>query len=1233
MSRSIKGLPSRVVLRIKDSATGSYPTIARTGDSRTGNYQVGFNDTNTIVFNSRTNPWTTGSSGEISYHGSHTPPITDLTQDSTHWKSGSVVGHYRFEPDAEGLDSSGNGRSLTFVSGTSRLSYPKNTPFPGSKQAIRFPGGLGGNEPLLISADSAFSFGDGSSDDPFSVASWIKIENPEDFNIANRTGPTATDFEWQFYVDSSSGGLSLILWDSTTGNSEGKFTNFSMDKYKGKWIHVACTYDGRGGTGAGQGIKLYINGLEPADTSFGAAGTYVAMEVNGAEFRIGGSTAVSQYTSGSIDELAVFSKELSVGEIRDIMGFQAGVSFPTRLPANSRFLTQHLTTSIFVDGDVVKGVADNYAHFSPGQELTPFTEHDLFEQNQTSDFYLTGSDPVDTTVGFSTPLRSKTQIRLSLPVREPLALSAATASVYHYNIVDDTWERIRSDLDALGGLAGGTLLNVGGMRDGRLFSPFGTPSVSASNETTELPSAGGDTDLFLFGLPEVSTDASTGPSPGIVRLLSVKRGAYVPFTRNGTLIDAKAIQTNDDRYRATSGQAIDLGLQQPFLIEKVVAKIPIAAGPGWFNDKTTIERGTNAYSAGGPVIVFALQNQRRIDRRELILSATIVPSGDDFTEQISTKNGPGTFFYESVPHGYRSFSTPSVVVQEPTSGFFTGSITIEETVRLSNGGVTLGFRTGSSLEFGFQAGSTIPKFFGGDLNQTGSAFVTINPFGRGLTGAASGRSYFGKGYVVPPKDVQPSHITSPTSGSEIIVFNADQGAVSPYLMMPKDRLVVSIYKHRPVHDSSTLSSADVEGGLLTGSHDIQLYSGSMSITLYGSLIRNASEYHNSLNQPLTSDAIHEAILEELVDQHDIEESLAFSGTYVDNIVIGNTLGVRGVVGTGTRRRSDSSNNRQDIGEVTGSLFRNVKLTSPEERFYDTLTPRPDQINKINGGIILAEEDDQSFGYLQVGSGPGWGTGADETRVDTDWYGTFPFEARYSSVVRTRDPFSLVVAQKVRADTGTLPTTSFEITNIGIMKTSPDTLSQDGSKQSTTASLRAVPLTGGFNTSLLSMTKAYYGISTTVPNDAQKEGGVSPANYQYSPKLTFSLGVLNLDNGVIVSAFEVVTRGWKYGLMNGVELKNSSVWRRDRYGNFRDMLEQRRDTKFLVEKTDGSVVGFTAVEASPIKIVFSEIDPEDTFSSNVSLEATSSLPFFDGDRGDEGRNRGPLPIVTVVQFVP
>jgi hypothetical protein len=102
-------------------------------------------------------------------------------------------------------------------------------------------------------------------------------------------------------------------------------------------------------------------------------------------------------------------------------------------------------------------------------------------------------------------------------------------------------------------------------------------------------------------------------------------------------------------------------------------------------------------------------------------------------------------------------------------------------------------------------------------------------------------------------------------------------------------------------------------------------------------------------------------------------------------------------------------------------------------------------------------------------------------------------------------------------------------------------------------------------------------------------------------------------------FGPVIRGWKYGLCNGMPSTTHAIYRRGTYGQFRDMLEQRQYTKFyMTSNVEGIKLGITP---SPIQVKFVDsfgklTNPENTRAQNLSFEATSSLPYFDG----ETRNR-------------
>ena len=129
----------------------------------------------------------------------------------------------------------------------------------------------------------------------------------------------------------------------------------------------------------------------------------------------------------------------------------------------------------------------------------------------------------------------------------------------------------------------------------------------------------------------------------------------------------------------------------------------------------------------------------------------------------------------------------------------------------------------------------------------------------------------------------------------------------------------------------------------------------------------------------------------------------------------------------------------------------------------------------------------------------------------------------------------------------------------------------------------------------------------------------------------------------------IIRGWKYGLYSGFPTYSKVVYRRNRFGQFRDMLEQRQDTKYIdltnspfdddaityndYSKADAGYSlkkgGVKNLKSSPVEVDFVKqvykvdekgigtiyvepITASGTISMNLSTEVTSSQPYFDGE---------------------
>lgn len=101
---------------------------------------------------------------------------------------------------------------------------------------------------------------------------------------------------------------------------------------------------------------------------------------------------------------------------------------------------------------------------------------------------------------------------------------------------------------------------------------------------------------------------------------------------------------------------------------------------------------------------------------------------------------------------------------------------------------------------------------------------------------------------------------------------------------------------------------------------------------------------------------------------------------------------------------------------------------------------------------------------------------------------------------------------------------------------------------------------------------------------------------------------------------------RYGMMNVRLIGPSCVFRRDRFGQNRDMLEQARDGIIVTTQAGKDTIGPAVVTAKFVKqLTNTEVDPDQTQCSNLSLFCTSSIPFI-----DDGvvHNRGSLPSSTV-----
>ena len=389
-------------------------------------------------------------------------------------------------------------------------------------------------------------------------------------------------------------------------------------------------------------------------------------------------------------------------------------------------------------------------------------------------------------------------------------------------------------------------------------------------------------------------------------------------------------------------------------------------------------------------------------------------------------------------------------------------------------------------------------------------------------------------------------------------------------------------------------------------------------------------------------------------------------SYINNIVTGSMSqgqASRGIIGynfSGSVVMGwDSLYSRKFIPtwEIQASSFRNVRLINPNEIFFDTLLPDPGEITQINGGVCYESEVERDNGvgsdlttlkgtYIMLTSAKGAPPANDPS--DNKWLFAFPFEPKYSHLKRRLNPSKgsasrtlffdddcSITVLKPRVDTFNPYSIAYryQATYVPNPPATPDTFSAYFHLADRDVTAIVDPLSEDNEVAPLAtdFLKHYFGVHKSRSRSIKRVDFKTPAGGD-GPPWTFISGSTKTvpfhhedlyqkvtKRSCHVFGYGAAPRGWKYGILNAITYRSSAVFRRDHFGQFRDMLEQRQDSKFfgLAGDTMAGVIreNKSALD-SPIKCRFVDIkgrsiEPNKTNSSNLSAESTSSLPYFDG----------------------
>lgn len=927
-------------------------------------------------------------------------------------------------------------------------------------------------------------------------------------------------------------------------------------------------------------------------------------------------------------------------------------------------------------GSIVKSAIDQFITKSPIDHQKPFNESMVFDQQAA--FFVSGSDIV---AGhrLDQPLQSKTQIKFSLPVEYITNLFPTTASIYYYNARTKSWmlprNTVRSVLEAppFGStdlaLPSSFATNGRVIEDHKGFGPVGNLLGSGSN----TPASTRGTDIVI-NVP-YSTVTVLGQSVGAFEAMS--RPLAKTFLVN-PLYEATVDEVLNYpvlEYPFILEKAV---FEIPFSAgagwfdDKTTSFLPIVSNTGSFD-----------FAGPGLTVALLNQLRvGSTTRRDLIMTGTITHSDDNVSTIQLTNFQPYSADFQLRPVGFRAYGLPSCVVSRPADSVVTGTLRVETEALISNG-LTLRMSKdmlSSASDTNQQEIMSLVdqerillKSSSADFS-LGFNVAYVNGFGRSGTSAASPRSILGGEYVTSQGTVvegtvkNPFHLTgsaraalasqvSATSRTRAVAaVSLETHIRSPYLIMPGDKLMLAIAKSRPHYFSNGLGGPEFSGSI---AHDFQLMTGTVNVTLYGSYLRE-EEVVPAPPRRRTSNVIRDTIGNDpVLNEYNGHYRDEYVGGMLDDYVTG-TLVTRGVAAsqattlvTGTRGRvfskhsarseaapdSDSKSFQlQPWYERAGSNI--ADYIDSSERLYDSMMPNFTDAYKRDGtnifvgsagifantlkveeakvGRILLNEQRGAFSLLQ---GP---------VINGNWTYAFPFEPRYAGIARQPAIEKSFIAKKKFGAGGLsfdIEPTRLDGLIIGMVTMVTASANDEAGvriKWFADVNTRFTNSAGFFQTSSLSTAdsvKLLYGFGdlraagydTFTGISSNGDNGPWRVGANYLPE---SRDVDAQDDATDRYSFSPIIRGWKYGAISGLPTYSRAYFRPNHYGQMRDMLEQRILTKFHGNKS--------TILSAPVQVRFVDSSggstrPENTQSQNLSTEATSSVPYFDG----EIRNRTDL----------
>ncbi len=256
--------------------------------------------------------------------------VTGTDRTLAGYKDPSLVGHWELNDVAVTtniIDSSINANDGTLTSSTAfALSSPGAA--TGTNRSIDFSKD-GGDHYVEVPDQDYYSFVNGATDSPFSIALWADVTT----NTNIRSLFTKDDgITQEYFLEIGSDHKPFFdIVDQSASMASHQIE--ADDALAAGWHHIVVTYDGTGGATAATGMKMYIDGIL-VDTTITSTGSYTAMESGLGQVGIGAfQDATLSIMDAGMDDVRLYSKELTSSEIDFI--YNSGNGTENTIPTSS----------------------------------------------------------------------------------------------------------------------------------------------------------------------------------------------------------------------------------------------------------------------------------------------------------------------------------------------------------------------------------------------------------------------------------------------------------------------------------------------------------------------------------------------------------------------------------------------------------------------------------------------------------------------------------------------------------------------------------------------------------------------------------------------------------------------------------------------------------------------------------------------------------------------------------